>query len=95
MYAGSTPTVRETYGSGVRKATCHDSDGNETGFGGAPRVTRDPAVPHSARSTQAGSSRRRGGHLRQRQSRLDRCTPRSFTAARSQWPEEGAQVTGK
>jgi len=30
------PTTRETYGNGVRKATYHDPEGNEIGFGGAP-----------------------------------------------------------
>jgi catechol 2,3-dioxygenase-like lactoylglutathione lyase family enzyme len=33
---GLDPTVRETYGNGVRKVTYHDPDGNEIGFGGAP-----------------------------------------------------------
>jgi hypothetical protein len=33
---GLDPTVRETYGNGVRKVTYHDPDGNEVGFGGAP-----------------------------------------------------------
>ena len=31
---GLDPTVRETYGNGVRKATYRDPDGNE--IGGAP-----------------------------------------------------------
>ena len=34
---GLTPTQRETYSSGVRKAAYCDLDGNEFGFGGAPR----------------------------------------------------------
>jgi hypothetical protein len=33
---GLNPTKRETYSNGVRKATYHDPDGNEIGFGGAP-----------------------------------------------------------
>jgi hypothetical protein len=33
---GLEPTERETYDNGVRKATFHDPDGNEIGFGGAP-----------------------------------------------------------
>ncbi|MDQ0955123.1 putative enzyme related to lactoylglutathione lyase [Streptomyces phaeochromogenes] len=33
---GIEPTKRETYGNGVRKATYHDPEGNEIGFGGAP-----------------------------------------------------------
>jgi predicted enzyme related to lactoylglutathione lyase len=33
---GIEPTTRETYGSGVRKVTFHDPDGNEIGFGGPP-----------------------------------------------------------
>ena len=33
---GLQPTKRETYTNGVRKATYHDPDGNEIGFGGAP-----------------------------------------------------------
>jgi predicted enzyme related to lactoylglutathione lyase len=33
---GLEPTERETYASGVRKATFRDPDGNEIGFGGAP-----------------------------------------------------------
>ncbi len=33
---GVEPSKRETYSNGVRKATYHDPDGNETGFGGAP-----------------------------------------------------------
>ena len=33
---GLEPTKRETYPNGVRKATYHDPDGNEIGFGGAP-----------------------------------------------------------
>lgn len=33
---GLTPTERETYANGVRKATYRDPDGNEMGFGGAP-----------------------------------------------------------
>lgn len=34
--AGIRPTKRETYDNGVRKATYHDPEGNEVGFGGAP-----------------------------------------------------------
>jgi predicted enzyme related to lactoylglutathione lyase len=34
---GLEPTKRETYSNGVRKATYCDPDGNEIGFGGAPR----------------------------------------------------------
>ena len=34
---GLDPAERETYSSGVRKATFRDNDGNEIGFGGAPR----------------------------------------------------------
>ncbi len=34
---GLEPPERETYSSGVRKATYRDDDGNEIGFGGAPR----------------------------------------------------------
>lgn len=33
---GVEPVKRETYPNGVRKATYHDPDGNEIGFGGAP-----------------------------------------------------------
>ncbi len=33
---GIQPTTVETYDNGVRKATFHDPDGNEVGFGGAP-----------------------------------------------------------
>jgi predicted enzyme related to lactoylglutathione lyase len=33
---GVEPAKRETYSNGVRKATYHDPDGNEIGFGGAP-----------------------------------------------------------
>jgi catechol 2,3-dioxygenase-like lactoylglutathione lyase family enzyme len=33
---GLEPTERETYSNGVRKATFHDPDGNEIGFGGPP-----------------------------------------------------------
>lgn len=33
---GLDPTVQETHSNGVRKATYHDPDGNEIGFGGAP-----------------------------------------------------------
>ena len=33
---GLTPTQRETYSNGVRKAAYRDPDGNEFGFGGAP-----------------------------------------------------------
>jgi catechol 2,3-dioxygenase-like lactoylglutathione lyase family enzyme len=33
---GLTPTERETYDNGVRKAIFRDPDGNEIGFGGAP-----------------------------------------------------------
>lgn len=33
---GIHPVQRETYANGVRKATFHDPDGNEIGFGGAP-----------------------------------------------------------
>ncbi|MGA5449181.1 VOC family protein [Streptomyces umbrinus] len=33
---GIEPTKRETYGNGLRKATYHDPEGNEIGFGGAP-----------------------------------------------------------
>jgi catechol 2,3-dioxygenase-like lactoylglutathione lyase family enzyme len=33
---GIEPAKRETYGNGARKVTYRDSDGNETGFGGAP-----------------------------------------------------------
>lgn len=31
---GLTPSARETYSNGVRKATFRDPDGNEIGFGG-------------------------------------------------------------
>jgi hypothetical protein len=34
---GLEPTERETYSNGVRKVTYRDPDGNEVGFGGAPR----------------------------------------------------------
>jgi predicted enzyme related to lactoylglutathione lyase len=34
---GLEPTKRETYSNGVRKATYNDPEGNEIGFGGAPR----------------------------------------------------------
>ena len=34
---GLEPAGRETYSNGVRKATYRDDDGNEIGFGGAPR----------------------------------------------------------
>jgi hypothetical protein len=33
---GLEPARRETYSNGVRKITYRDSEGNETGFGGAP-----------------------------------------------------------
>ncbi len=33
---GLTAARRETYANGIRKATFHDPDGNEIGFGGAP-----------------------------------------------------------
>jgi predicted enzyme related to lactoylglutathione lyase len=33
---GLEPTKRETYDNGVRKASYHDTDGNEIDFGGAP-----------------------------------------------------------
>ena len=33
---GVEPTKKETYANGVRKATFHDADGNEVGFGGHP-----------------------------------------------------------
>jgi Glyoxalase/Bleomycin resistance protein/Dioxygenase superfamily len=34
---GLDPVTRETYSNGVRKITYRDLDGNEIGFGGAPR----------------------------------------------------------
>jgi predicted enzyme related to lactoylglutathione lyase len=34
---GIEPTKRKTYSNGVRKAIYCDPDGNEIGFGGAPR----------------------------------------------------------
>jgi catechol 2,3-dioxygenase-like lactoylglutathione lyase family enzyme len=34
---GLDPVERETYSNGVRKVTYRDPDGNEIGFGGAPR----------------------------------------------------------
>ena len=33
---GVEPSKQETYSNGMRKATYHDPDGNEFGFGGAP-----------------------------------------------------------
>jgi hypothetical protein len=33
---GISPTERETYSNGVRKAIYRDADANEIGFGGAP-----------------------------------------------------------
>jgi predicted enzyme related to lactoylglutathione lyase len=41
---GIEPAKRETYSNGVRKATYHDADGNEIGFGGPPADAdeRDP-----------------------------------------------------
>ena len=35
---GIEPHDRETYSNGVRKVTFRDADGNEIGFGGAPRA---------------------------------------------------------
>ena len=34
---GLAPAKRETYSNGVRKVAYRDPDGNEIGFGGAPR----------------------------------------------------------
>ena len=34
---GLDPAKKETYSNGVRKITYRDADGNEIGFGGAPR----------------------------------------------------------
>jgi catechol 2,3-dioxygenase-like lactoylglutathione lyase family enzyme len=34
---GLAPAERETYANGVRKVAYRDPDGNELGFGGAPR----------------------------------------------------------
>ena len=34
---GLDPAKQETYSNGVRKITYRDTDGNEIGFGGAPR----------------------------------------------------------
>jgi hypothetical protein len=34
---GLEPAERKTYSNGVSKATYRDDDGNEVGFGGAPR----------------------------------------------------------
>ena len=34
---GLDPTKRETYSTGVRKIRYRNTDGNEIGFGGAPR----------------------------------------------------------
>jgi catechol 2,3-dioxygenase-like lactoylglutathione lyase family enzyme len=34
---GIDPAERETYSNGVRKVTYRDPDGNEIGFGGAPK----------------------------------------------------------
>ena len=34
---GLEPTERETYKNGVRKVIYRDAEGNEVGFGGAPR----------------------------------------------------------
>jgi catechol 2,3-dioxygenase-like lactoylglutathione lyase family enzyme len=39
---GLTPAEQETYANGVRKAAYRDPDGNEFGFGGAPK----PEAPH-------------------------------------------------
>ena len=38
---GLEPALVETYENGVRKHTFRDADGNEVGFGGAPRVAGD------------------------------------------------------
>jgi len=35
---GLGPDERETYANGVRKVIYRDPDGNELGFGGAPRA---------------------------------------------------------
>jgi predicted enzyme related to lactoylglutathione lyase len=35
---GLDPVERETYSNGVRKVTYRDPDGNEIGFGGAPKA---------------------------------------------------------
>jgi hypothetical protein len=40
---GLEPDERETYSNGLRKALYRDPDGNELGFGGAPRDT-DPSA---------------------------------------------------
>src|ERR1700743_3577679 len=37
---GLEPAERETYANGVRKVIYRDPDGNELGFGGAPRSDR-------------------------------------------------------
>ena len=42
---GVGPTKRETYSNGVRKATYHDADGNEIGFGGPPADTGERDSP--------------------------------------------------
>jgi hypothetical protein len=34
---GLEPAIRETYENGVRKITYRDADGNEIGYGDAPR----------------------------------------------------------
>jgi len=37
LIGGLDPAKQETYSNGVLKVTYSDADGNEIGFGGAPR----------------------------------------------------------
>ena len=46
---GLDPVKRETYSNGVRKTTYRDLDGNEIGFGGAPRITASIIAKHIER----------------------------------------------
>lgn len=49
---GLEPDERETYSNGVRKVIYRDPDGNELGFGGAPRDTGSQAE-HGHTDSQA------------------------------------------
>jgi predicted enzyme related to lactoylglutathione lyase len=59
---GLDPVERETYSNGVRKATYRDPDGNEIGFGGAPKARYRGTVEIGIDAARSRPRRRATAH---------------------------------
>jgi len=61
---GLESTTRESYPNGVRKVSYRDPDGNEIGFGGAPKRRTDSRTRSGPRTRSSTRSARERGHKR-------------------------------